>query len=255
MLFDSHAHLNSRRFLGEEGEAWSRAVRADVTRAVIVGYDIESSVRAIELAEQHSGLFAAVGIHPHSSNETNARSMEKLERLATNPKVVAIGETGLDYYRNLQTVATQQASLISHLSLASKLGLPAIIHTREAFGDVLQCLEEFEGGGVLHCYTGGPSELGGFLERGLHISFSGVITYRSGSAVREALRMVPQDRLLIETDSPYLAPDPDRSKRNEPANLVRIAECAAGILGESFEVLAQRTARNAANLFGVEPAT
>lgn len=253
-VFDSHVHLNSPRFSGDAEQVWRRANRAGVTAAVVVGYDLPSSRRAIELAANCQGLFAAVGIHPHSSDETDEDAIAELSLLAQNPAVVAIGETGLDFYRNLQSRAVQQRSFQSHLQLAADTGLPVIVHVRDAFCEAARRLRDYQGAGVIHCYTGGPSELAGFLERGLHISFSGVITYGSGQQVREAARIVPADRILVETDCPYLSPAPDRRKRNEPACVVQVVERMAQVRGETTEQIAHLTYRNAARLFRLDGA-
>ena len=251
--FDSHVHLNSPRFGRDANQVWERAKKAGVGAAVVVGYDLASSRRAIELARDNNGLFAAVGIHPHSSDESTAEAMTELARLAEDPSVVAIGETGLDFYRNLQTSAVQERSFKSHLRLAAECGMPAIVHVRDAFGEALRCLRDYEGEGVIHCYTGGPSELAGFLERGLHISFSGVVTYASEQAVRDAARMVPAERVLVETDCPYLAPAPKRRKRNEPAYLVQVVERMAEIRDMPMAEIARLTYRNAERLFRAGP--
>lgn len=221
--------------------------------ALVVGYDIESSRRAIQIARRHPGLRAAVGIHPHDSIDTTPSSLAQLRELAADPMVAAVGETGLDLYRNLQAQAVQERSFQAHLELASESGLPVVVHIRNAFAEVRRIMRGYEGPGVIHCYTGGPSELAGFVEMGLHISFAGVITYRSGSGVREALRLVPAERLLIETDCPYLSPEPWRKGRNEPAYLLKTAEAAARTRGVTVEELARTTFWNAATLLKLEP--
>ncbi len=251
-VFDSHVHLNSPRFSRDAEQVWRRANAAGVTAAVVVGYDLPSSRRAIELAENCHGLVAAVGIHPHSSDETTEDALTELSRLAQNPAVVAIGETGLDFYRNLQPQAVQERSFRLHLELASDSGLPVIVHVRDAFCEAARGLRDYQGEGVIHCYTGGPSELAGFLERGLHISFSGVITYKSGQQVREAAKIVPADRILVETDCPYLSPGPERPKRNEPAYVVRVVERMAEVRGETIYQTASKTYRNASRLFRLD---
>ena len=248
-VFDSHVHLNSPQFSRDVEQVWERANAAGVSAAVVVGYDLPSSRRAIELAANCEGLFAAVGIHPHSSDETTDDAITELSRLTQNPAVVAIGETGLDFYRNLQPPAVQERSFRSHLHLAANTGLPVIVHVRDAFCEAARCLRDYQGEGVIHCYTGGPSELAGFLERGLHISFSGVITYGSGQKVREAAKIVPADRILVETDCPYLSPAPERRRRNEPAYVVRVVERMAQLRGETIDEIARLTYRNASQLF------
>ena len=251
-VFDSHVHLNSPRFSRDAEHVWRRANAAGVTAAVVVGYDLPSSRRAIEIADNSHGLFAAVGIHPHSSDETTEDALTELSRLAQNPAVVAIGETGLDFYRNLQPRAVQERSFRTHLELASDTALPVIVHVRDAFCEAAQGLRDYQGEGVIHCYTGGPSELAGFLERGLHISFSGVITYKSGQQVREAAKIVPADRILVETDCPYLSPGPERRKRNEPAYVVQVVERMAEVRGETTDRIASLTYRNASRLFRLD---
>ena len=250
-FFDSHVHLNSPRFSQDVDQVWGRAKEVGVRAAVVVGYDLLSSRRAIELARQTTGLFAAVGIHPHSSDESTKEAMGELARLAEDPVVVAIGETGLDFYRGLQSSDTQGRSFEAHLRLAFDCGLPAIIHIRDAFAEALQCLQHYRGPGVIHCYTGGPSQLAGFLERGLYISFSGVVTYASGQMVRQAAKVVPIEQILVETDCPYLSPMPSRAKRNEPSRLIQVVDQIAQIRGQTRHDIGQLTYANAARLFQV----
>jgi len=219
---------------------------------VVVGYDLASSRRAVALAEAHDRLFAAVGIHPHSADKTSPEALRELKELAGRARVVAIGETGLDFHRNLAPRQAQLRSFDCHLELAEAVGRPIIVHIRNAFGEAADALSGYRGPGVVHCYTGGPEQLPPFVEKGLYVSFSAVITYRTGSQVRRALAEAPADRVLVETDCPYLPPDSRRGRRNEPAFLIEAAQTAAEIRGLPFEELARLTTANASNLFGIE---
>ena len=252
LLFDTHTHLNSPSFDGDLPATLARARDAGVGSAVVVGYDLESSRRAVALAEAHDRLFAAVGIHPHSADQTSPETLRELKDLAGRVRVVAIGETGLDFHRNLAPRQAQLRSFAWHLELAEEVGLPVIVHIRNAFEEATDALSGYRGTGVVHCYTGTPEQLPPLLEKGLYVSFSAVITYRTGSLVRRALAEAPADRVLVETDCPYLPPDSRRGRRNEPAFLIETAQMAAEMRGLPFEELARLTTANASNLFGIE---
>ncbi len=252
MFFDSHTHLNDERFEDDVEVVWQRAREAGVSRALVLGFSLETSLRAVELAGRLEGLYAAVGIHPHSAEAADASAMGEIARLAEGPEVVAIGETGLDFSRGAERQAVQEAAFAAHLDLAVASDLPVIVHVRDAFDATLAALQDYSGRGIIHCYTGDAEQLAGFLRLDLYISFAGVITYSSGSQVGEALKIVPGDRLLIETDSPHLAPQSRRGKRNEPVNLVETATRAAELRGVELEGIAAATDRNAAPLFGLD---
>lgn len=252
MYFDSHTHLNDDRFEDDVEAVWRRAREAGVTRGLVVGFDLPTSRRAVDLAGRLDGLYAAVGIHPHSAEAVDAAAMRQVAGLADEPEVVAIGETGLDFFHGRERQAAQEQAFQAHLDLAAATDLPAIIHVRDAFPEVRGALDSYSGRGVIHCYTGDETQLRGFLRLGLYISFAGVITYRSGIQVGDALKDVPEDRLLIETDSPHLAPQSCRGRRNEPVNLVETASKAAELRGVGLDDLAETTSRNAARLFGLD---
>lgn len=255
MFFDSHTHLNDERFEEDVVEVWQRAREGGVSRALVLGFSLEASRRAVELAGRLEGLYAAVGIHPHSAEAADAAAMRQIAELAAEPAVVAIGETGLDFSRGAERQAVQEAAFGAHLDLATERDLPVIVHVRDAFDATLAVLQDYPGRGIIHCYTGDVEQLAGFLRLDLYISFAGVITYPSGSQTGEALKIVPGDRLLIETDSPHLAPQSRRGKRNEPVNLVETAARAAELRGTDLEDLAATTERNAARLFGLDGRT
>jgi len=252
LFFDSHSHLNADEFKDDLDAVWERAREAGVERALVAGYDLESSRRAVELSVSYPGVYAAVGIHPHDADQADPGAMREVAGMAREVGVVAIGETGLDFNRGRDTQPVQEAAFRAHLELAEAAGLPVVLHVRDAFPEVRACLEDYGGAGVLHCYTGDEVQLGEFLSLGLYISFAGVITYRSGIAVGETVKIVPEDRLLIETDSPYLAPQSRRGRRNEPVNLVETANKMAELRGLDLADLAAITSWNACRLFGID---
>ncbi len=252
MFFDSHSHLNADEFKDDLDAVWERACEAGVERALVAGYDLESSRLAVNLNRRFPGMYAAVGIHPHDAEQADAGAMRELAGLTREPGVVAVGETGLDFHRGRDTQPAQEAAFRAHLELAEAAGLPVVVHMRDAFAEVRACLEDYGGASVLHCYTGDESQLGEFLPLGLYISFAGVITYPSGKAVGAAAKIVPEDRLLIETDSPYLAPQSRRGRRNEPVNLVETAKKVAELRGLELADLAETTSQNACRLFGID---
>jgi TatD DNase family protein len=251
MITDSHAHLYWKSFDGDRAEVLARARAAGVERMVVVGTDLASSRAAFELCAGELGLFPTAGIHPHDAARA-APERGEIEALCRRPECVAVGETGLDWFKEYSPRADQLESFLWHLELADRLGKPVVIHCRDAHADVVRCLAQFPRvTGVMHCYTMGPDELPPYLEHGLCISFSGVVTYPRNGANRAAAAAVPRERLLVETDCPYLAPEGFRGKRNEPARVVRVIEELARVRGESVTELAEATSANAARLFGL----
>lgn len=252
-LVDTHCHLNSEALADEAGEAVARALEAGVERMVVVGYDMTSSEEAVALAERLAPVYAAVAVHPHDARNYDARAEARLRELAAHPCVVAIGEIGLDYHYDFSPVEEQAAAMQAQLRLAEEAGLPVIIHCREAYRDVLDALERAEGaranGVVMHCWAGEPAEAKRALALGCHLGIGGVVTFKNAEAVRTAARAAPADRLLVETDAPYLAPVPHRGKRNEPAYTRLVAEKLAEVRGEPLEAVAAQTTRNALALF------
>jgi len=246
-LVDSHCHLDDRRY-GDDREAMiERARAAGVERMLSIGTgggppDIEAAVR---VAEQYPFCYATVGVHPHDASKADESTWERMTHLCGHPKVVMLGEIGLDYHYDFSPREVQMEVFIRQLDIARTTGLPVTIHTREAWADTLAALRDnWEGSGVFHCFTGGPAEAEEALGLGFHLGIGGVLTFPRSEALREAVKMIPEDRLLLETDAPYLAPVPHRGKRNEPAYLPRTLEKLAEVRGESQEMLALRTTAN-----------
>ena len=255
-LADSHCHLADSRLRDEVEDVIERARMADVATLITVGAigPIESDRLTVEIAERHRDVYAVVGVHPHNATECSSLRIAELRELAGSPKVAAIGESGLDFHYMHSPREAQESALRSHLALAAELGKPIVIHCRDAEERLVEIIRESSmpgRGGVIHCFTGGPSEAREFLALGFHISFSGIVTFRNASRVREAAALVPDDRVMIETDSPHLAPEPYRGKRNEPAYVVRTLEVLARVRDVPAEVLAAQTSENVHRLFGL----
>ena len=250
-LIDSHAHLDSHKFDGDREAAIERAREAGVAAILNAGGDLASSRAAVALAERHDFIYAAVGVHPHDARTVAPAVLDELRALSRHPKVVAIGEIGLDYYRDLSPRPVQRQALADQLALAAELGLPVVVHSREALDDVLAALQGWEGTGVLHSYSGGPERLEEVLELGFSIGISGPVTFPKSERLRAAAAVVPLERLLVETDCPYLTPVPYRGRRNEPAYVRYVAEAVARARGMDAESLARAAAENARRLFGM----
>lgn len=258
VLVDSHAHVAEPEFEADRAAVLARAAAAGVTTIVCVGAtgSVDTNAPAVALAGEHEGvrLVASVGIHPHAAATADAAAFETLRELARRPGVVALGETGLDYYYDHSPRAAQLEAFARTSALARALAMPLVVHVRDAHADavgVLRAQPPGPAGGVIHCFTGGASDVGPYLDLGLHLSISGIVTFRTADALREAARAIPLEHLLIETDSPYLAPVPNRGKRNEPAHVRLVAESLASLRGEPFDALAAATTANALRLFGL----
>jgi TatD DNase family protein len=252
MITDSHAHLYWKSFDVDRAEVLARARAAGVERMVVVGTDVASSRAAFALCADELGLFPTAGIHPHDAAGAGAAERAQIEALCRVPECVGVGETGLDWFKEHSPRADQLDGFLWHLDLARRLDKPVVIHCRDAHADTVRCLEQFPGvRGVMHCYTMGPAELAPYLAMGLCISFSGVVTYPKNAENRAAAVAVSMDRLLVETDCPYLAPQGFRGKRNEPAYVVGVLETLARERGTSVAELAAATSANAAALFGL----
>jgi TatD DNase family protein len=247
MFVDTHAHLQWASFDKDRTNVLERAKEKRVTRIVNIGFDIAGCLKGVKLAENHKGLYATVGIHPHSANTLNKEIVDKLRELATNPKVVAIGEIGLDYYRNLSPKEVQRQAFETQLALAQELELPVVIHDREAHDDILQALSRFKGKirGIMHCFSGNKEMAQQCLGLGFKISFNGTITYPKNRELREIAKRIDLKNMLLETDCPFLAPQEVRGKRNEPSFLPMIAQEIANLKGISVDDLAETTTRNA----------
>ncbi|MEX0717317.1 MAG: TatD family hydrolase [Planctomycetaceae bacterium] len=256
-LFDTHCHLDETAFDLDRHAVVERAAEAGVESLVTIGITAATSRSAVELAARHPRVFAAVGIQPNYAAEAKPGDWEEIERLAGEPKVVAIGETGLDRYWDFAPLDVQADYFRRHLELARRLGMPFIVHCREAEADVVAELRRAaEAGplsGIMHSFSGDEATARACLELGLHLSFAGMITYRKNESLRRIAAEVPIERLLIETDAPYLVPHPRRKKkkRNEPAFVADTAQCLAEARGMPVEELAERTTENALRLFGL----
>ena len=255
MFVDTHCHLSFPEFASELPEIIDRAAAASVNRIVSIATDLTDAGRTLEIAESSAGIFAAVGLHPNSVPECRLCDMKPLAELAAHEKVVAIGETGLDYYRSKDHAHGQKDLLWAHLALAKERCLPVVIHNRSAEDDLLEILRAHEPGfrpwGVMHCFSGDEKFAYACLEIGLLISFTGILTFKNAEPLREVAKKVPLDKIMLETDAPYLAPVPHRGKRNEPAYIPCIAEVLAGIKGMPMEEVAEVTTGNAEKLFGL----
>ncbi len=246
-MIDTHAHLTA---LDDADEAVERAAAAGVTRILTVGTDLEDGRRALTLAERHDGVFTVLGLHPHEAATSTTTDLEGLRRLLEHPKAVAVGETGLDWYRDYAPRDDQRRIFAAQLELASELGKPVVIHTRAADDDTLAGLADFAGRVVLHCFSS-PRLLPTALERGWYVSFAGNATFPKAVELRLAATETPAERILAETDAPYLAPQPVRGRRNEPANVVHTLMALARARGEEPSELERRIEQNASECFAL----
>ena len=254
MLFDTHVHLNAEQFKEDLAEVIERAQEAGVINMVVVGFDRPTITRAMELVEQYDFLYAAVGWHPVDAIDMTDDDLDWIESLTAHPKVVAIGEMGLDYHWDKSPKDIQMEVFRKQIRLAKKVKLPIIIHNREATADIVSILQEegaAEVGGIMHCFSGSVETAKVCLDMNFYISLGGPVTFKNAKKPKEVAAEVPLDRLLIETDCPYLAPHPYRGKRNEPAYVKLVAEQIAEIKQLSVEEVSQVTTENAKKLFGI----
>ncbi|MEO8601824.1 MAG: TatD family hydrolase [bacterium] len=252
-LIDSHCHLDME-FDADRDVVLARARTAGVGAMVTIGAGgpFSANTAAVSLAAEHAEIYATVGVHPHEAASVSDATIAKIEALAAAPKVVAIGETGLDYHYEHSPRAAQRDAFARFIQLARRLTLPVVVHLRDADDDavaVMQAEGARETGGVIHCFSGDAASARRFLDLGFHISFSGIVTFKTADALREAARLVPRQRLMIETDAPFLAPIPYRGRRNEPALVVHTAARLAEVRGEAIADLARATADNTRRLF------
>lgn len=254
MLFDSHAHIDDKKFNDDRDTTIARALESGIEGILNAGADMFSSARAVELAERYEAVYAAVGIHPHDAKEARETDYSKLAEWAARPKVVAIGEIGLDYHYDFSPREAQKTVLIRQLDLARQLGKPVIIHDREAHGDILSIMKKEGAGlsGVFHCFSGSMEMAREVLAMGFYLSFAGPVTFANAHKLKEVAREIPLDRLLVETDSPYLTPEPYRGRRNEPAYVRYVAETIAELRNIEPEYLAKITTENTKHLFKIE---
>lgn len=252
MLIDTHCHLYSDQFDADRPAALERAGAAGVPRMIAIGYDLPSSRSAIALAQESALVWATAGIQPHYAQVTGESEISELRRLLAQPRVVALGEIGLDYYHDRAPHDLQEALFRRQLALARELDLPVVIHSRDAREDTIRILRDAARGqpGVMHSFSGDWEYAEACLEVGFYLSFSGPLTFKKAAELHEVARRAPLDRILIETDAPYLTPHPFRGKRNEPAYVRYVAEALAGLRDQPLEAIAAATTANAERLFG-----
>jgi TatD DNase family protein len=249
-LIDTHAHLQDPAFKPDQDAAIQRALTARISNIITVGYDYVSSQAAVTLAQSQDPLFAAIGIHPHDASAWQGNTSQLLIDLSRQKKVVAIGETGLDYYRNLSPRDRQKKVFAWQLELARKVSLPVIIHCRDAGKEVLGFVRDFPGlTGVIHCFSGTLFEAREFVELGWYLGITGSVTFPKAAVLQEVVRNIPLEWLLLETDAPYLAPQSHRGQRNEPSYLGSVAAAVAALKNIEIPVVAQQTTLNAKKLF------
>ncbi|MBI0067968.1 MULTISPECIES: TatD family hydrolase [unclassified Snodgrassella] len=253
MLIDSHCHLNMPDLAVRLPQILENMALADIGQAIAISVDRTSAAEVLVLAEQHTNLFASVGVHPEYQNSAEM-SVDELVAAARHPKVVGIGETGLDYHWCSGDLAWQHQRFSTHIQASNQTGLPLIIHTREAASDTLRLLRENQAQqGVIHCFTEDTAFAKAILDLGFYISFSGIVTFKNARQIQEACRYVPLDRILVETDAPYLAPVPKRGKQNEPAYVRYTAEFVAQLRGDSITSIEEATTANTYRLFNKIP--
>lgn len=255
MLFDSHAHLDANQFENDRDLVIKRAKLNDVAYIMNPGADFESSVKAVALAEQYDFIFAGVGIHPHDAETVDTLMLEQLESMAKKASVKAIGEIGLDYYRDLSPRNVQKEVFIEQIRMAKKLNLPIIIHDRDANHDVLEILKQeksFDTGVLMHCFSGSHELADQYIKLGAYISIAGPVTYKNARKTVEVVERIGIERLMIETDAPYLTPEPFRGKRNEPMFVQYTCNKVAGILQMDVETVALKTLNNAKEFFRIK---
>jgi TatD DNase family protein len=256
MLIDSHAHIQGSEYGGEVADIIERARAARVQKIIAVGGagDMASNTDAVALAQAFPDVFATVGMHPHDAKDVAPDDVKTLKTLAAHPKVIAIGETGLDYYYNHSAQDVQRRVFVQFIRMALETKLPLVVHERDAAADAAALLRrdgEGELRGVIHCFTGTYESACAYLDLGFYLSFTGIITFKNAEPLRDVVRRVPLERMLVETDSPYLTPVPHRGRRNEPAYVRFVAETIAALKGLPVETVAQITSGNAESLFKI----
>ena len=253
MFFDSHAHLNDERFDEDRDALISSFNQNGICNVVNIGADLKTSRESIELAEKYDFIYAAVGVHPHDVEDMTDADLDTLSDMSKHEKVVAIGEIGLDYYYDNSPRELQRKWFRAQMELANKLNLPVIIHSRDAMGDTLEILKDCPvKAGVLHCYSGSVESAKEILKLGYYISFAGPVTFKNSRGLSEVAKYVPIDKLLIETDSPYLTPEPYRGKRNSSLYVPEVAKKIAELKGLTVEEVAKATMENTKKLFEIK---
>lgn len=254
MLFDTHAHLNAEQFEEDLEEVIERAQEVGVSNIVVVGFDRPTITRAMELVEKYEFIYASIGWHPVDAIDMTMDDLAWIEELLAHPKVVALGEIGLDYYWDKSPQDIQKEVFRKQIRLAKKVNLPIVIHNREATADIVTILKEEDAkevGGIMHCFSGSVEVAKECVKMNFYISLGGPVTFKNAKKPKEVAQEIPLEKLLIETDCPYLAPHPFRGKRNEPSYVKLVAEQIAELKGISYEEVAKKTTENAKKLFGI----
>ena len=252
--FDSHCHVDEEKFDEDRNTVLMRMREHGITRFAVIGSDMESSRHAIVFAKEHNGAVAAGGIHPHEAKNFREEHCDELAKWYRNGDIRAIGEIGLDYYYDFSPRDIQRSACIRQMELAWEIGAPVVYHIRDAHGDMLEIMKSMKRkltGGIIHCFSGSPEMAREYLKLGYYISFAGPLTFRKAPKLQETALIVPRDRLLIETDSPYMAPEPVRGTRNEPANVRYVGMKLAELRGETAEQVAAYTMENALRAYGL----
>ncbi len=254
MFIDSHAHIQLDRFDSDRSLVIERAKNSQVSIILVVGFDISTSHLAVELADRYDHIYATVGLHPHDAKRFTPQTLREIALLAEHPKVVALGEMGLDYHRNLSPKSVQKRVFEEQLDLATQLDLPIVVHNRNAFDDILSILENHSQltGGVLHCFSENTKSMDRVIDVGFHIGIGGPITYKKSQDLKQVVKVMPADSFLIETDCPWLAPQLRRGKRNEPAYITEIATKIAELRQVTIESVGQTSSQNFRKLFSIE---
>lgn len=255
MLIDSHAHLDDERFDPDRENIISSLKENGISLVVNPGSDLSSSIKSVRLSEEYENIYAAVGVHPHEAKAMSEETIEALRSLSAREKVVAIGEIGLDYFYDNSPRDIQKKWFLEQIRLAKEADLPIIVHSRDASQDAFDIINQEKDNrlrGVLHCYSGSEEMAREYIKLGFYISFGGPVTFKNSKVSKKVAQDIPLDKMLIETDSPYLTPEPNRGKRNEPSYVKYVARTIAEIRGISFEELAEKTAENAKNLFKIK---
>jgi TatD DNase family protein len=254
-LIDTHCHLTFEELSGDVAAVIERSKAAGVTSWITVGTDPQENQKAVEFAERFENMYAAVGIHPHEARTVTPDTLKELCESARRKKVVAIGETGLDYHYKFSSREEQREVFAEQLKIAAEMNLPAVVHSREAFDETMEILGQDSGNikkVIFHCFTGEVSQAEIILDKGFYVSFTGAVTFKNAESIRDAARIVPMDRLMVETDSPYMSPEPMRKQRiNEPALMVHTARCLAELKGMDLADFAKAVTATSKTFFGI----
>lgn len=254
MLIDTHAHLQDEQLKAETDNILARAEEAGVKKIACVGYDLASSMEALQMAKKYTQIYAVVGIHPDDTRSVNPESLEQIYAMGRDARVVGIGEIGLDYYHDIASREEQKKAFIAHIKIAQELDKPVIIHNRDAHQDVLEIIKQEKAGksgGIMHCYSGSLPMAEELIKLGFYISFAGPVTFKNAKKAHQVAASIDTNKLLIETDCPYLSPEPFRGKLNEPARVEYVARKIAELRNSSLEEIAAITSSNAREIYRI----